>query len=109
MDDQPCEGFLKRENFSTKIIESISPEDLQPAVKMCVDSLCSTSLAVKKSAAAKLRFLAKNQFDNRALIGREPGAIQALITLLRSTDPQTQEHAITTLLNLSLFHDNKPL
>lgn len=109
VDEEPCEGFLKRESFSTEIIESISPEDLQPTVKMCVDSLSSTSLAVKKSAAAKLRFLAKNRSDNRALIGREPGAIQALITLLRSTDPQTQEHAVTALLNLSLFHDNKPL
>lgn len=108
-DNEPCEGFLERENFSTEIIESISPEDLQPTVKMCVDCLSSISLAVKRSAAAKLRLLAKNRSDNRALIGREPGAIQALITLVRSTDPQTQEHAVTALLNLSLLHENKPL
>nr|GEV39115.1 U-box domain-containing protein 4-like [Tanacetum cinerariifolium] len=108
-DNEPCVGFLERENFSTEIIESISPEDLQPTVKMCVDSLSSNSLAVKRSAAAKLRLLAKNRSDNRALIGREPGAIQALITLVKSTDPQTQEHAVTALLNLSLLHENKPL
>ncbi|GJY38011.1 U-box domain-containing protein 4 [Tanacetum coccineum] len=107
-DDEPCEGFLERESFSTEIIESISPEDLQPMVKICVDSLSSNSLAVKRSAAAKLRLLAKNRSDNRALIGREPGAIQALITLVKSTDPQTQEHAVTALLNLSLLHENKP-
>ncbi|KAI3440202.1 uncharacterized protein J3R85_003819 [Psidium guajava] len=107
-DFSPCLGFLQRENFSTEIIESISPEDLQPTVKICVDGLQSPSLAVKRSAAAKLRLLAKNRSDNRALIG-ESGAIPALIPLLRSTDPWTQEHAVTALLNLSLHEQNKVL
>lgn len=105
---EPCLGFLERENFSTEIIESISPEDLQPTVKICIDGLLSSSVAVKRSAAAKLRLLAKNRADNRALIG-ESGAISALIPLLRSSDPWTQEHATTALLNLSLFDGNKPL
>ncbi|KAJ9556256.1 hypothetical protein OSB04_010870 [Centaurea solstitialis] len=47
------------ESFSTKIVEVISPEDLQPTIKIYVDSLASTSVAVKRSAAAKLRLLAK--------------------------------------------------
>ncbi|EEF34143.1 U-box domain-containing protein 4 [Ricinus communis] len=105
---EPCLGFLQRENFSTEIMESISPEDLQPAVKICVDSLQSPSVAVKRSAAAKLRLLAKNRSDNRALIG-ESGAIPALIPLLRCSDPWTQEHAVTALLNLSLHEENKGL
>lgn len=105
---EPCLGFLQRENFSTEIIESISPEDLQPTVKMCVDGLQSPSVAVKRSAAAKLRLLAKNRADNRALIG-ESGAVPALIPLLRCTDPWTQEHAVTALLNLSLHEENKTL
>ncbi|XP_065852831.1 U-box domain-containing protein 4 [Euphorbia lathyris] len=105
---EPCLGFLQRENFSTEIIESISPEDLQPTVKICVDSLQSPSVAVKRSAAAKLRLLAKNRADNRALIG-ESGAIPALIPLLRCSDPWTQEHAVTALLNLSLHEENKGL
>ncbi|KAF2288845.1 hypothetical protein GH714_016839 [Hevea brasiliensis] len=100
--------FLQRENFSTEIIESISPEDLQPTVKICVDGLQSPSVAVKRSAAAKLRLLAKNRSDNRALIG-ESGAIPALIPLLRCSDPWTQEHAVTALLNLSLLEENKCL
>ncbi|KAF8031835.1 hypothetical protein BT93_D0908 [Corymbia citriodora subsp. variegata] len=107
-DFSPCLGFLQRENFSTEIIESISPEDLQPTVKICVVGLQSPSLAVKRSAAAKLRLLAKNRSDNRALIG-ESGAIPALMPLLRSTDPWTQEHAVTALLNLSLHEQNKVL
>ncbi|TYI23707.1 hypothetical protein ES332_A06G183400v1 [Gossypium tomentosum] len=105
---EPCHGFLQRENFSTEIIESISPEDLQPTVKICIDGLESPSVAVKRSAAAKLRLLAKNRVDNRALIG-ESGAIPALIPLLRNSDPWTQEHAVTALLNLSLYEGNKTL
>lgn len=105
---EPCLGFLQRETFSTEIIESISPEDLQPTVKMCVDSLLSPSVAVKRSAAAKLRLLAKNRADNRVLIG-ESGAVPALIPLLRCSDPWTQEHAVTALLNLSLHEVNKSL
>ncbi|XP_059309367.1 U-box domain-containing protein 4-like isoform X1 [Lycium ferocissimum] len=105
---EPCIGFLERETFSTEIIESIEPEDLQPTVKLCVDSLYSPSVAVKRSAAEKLRFLAKNRADNRALIG-ESGAISALLPLLRCSDPFTQEHSVTALLNLSLHEPNKTL
>lgn len=105
---EPCNGFLQRENFSTEIIESISPEDLQPTVKICIDGLQSPSVAIKRSAAAKLRLLAKNRSDNRELIG-ESGAVPALIPLLKCTDPWTQEHAVTALLNLSLHENNKAL
>ncbi|KAG6416447.1 hypothetical protein SASPL_123877 [Salvia splendens] len=105
-DQEPCSGFLQRETFSTEIIESISPEDLQPTVKLCVDGLRSSSIAVKRSAAAKLRLLAKNRADNRALIG-ESGAVPALIPLLNCSDAMTQEHAVTALLNLSLHDGNK--
>ncbi|CAA3019969.1 U-box domain-containing 4-like [Olea europaea subsp. europaea] len=105
---EPCPGFLQRETFSTEIVESISPEDLQPTVKLCVDGLKSSSIAVKRSAAAKLRQLAKNRVDNRAMIG-ESGAVPALISLLRSSDPWTQENAVTALLNVSLHESNKSL
>lgn len=105
---EPCAGFLQRETFSTEIVESISPEDLQPTVKLCVDGLKSASIAVKRSAAAKLRQLAKNRVDNRAMIG-ESGAVPALISLLRSSDPWTQENAVTALLNISLHESNKSL
>ncbi|KAM1447960.1 hypothetical protein FF1_006750 [Malus domestica] len=91
---EPCQG--------------ISPEDLQPTVKICVDDLQSPLLAVKQSAAAKLRLLAKNRADNHALIG-ESGAVPALIPLLRCSDPWTQEHADTALFNLSLHESNKAI
>ncbi|XP_076895072.1 U-box domain-containing protein 14-like [Bidens hawaiensis] len=95
-------------SFCTEIVESISPEDLQPTVKICIDSLSSNSVAVKRSAAAKLRLLAKNRSENRALIG-ESGAVPALLPLLRCADPWTQENAVTALLNLSLLDENKAL
>ncbi|KAG8365351.1 hypothetical protein BUALT_Bualt18G0095700 [Buddleja alternifolia] len=104
----PAEPCLERETFSTEIIECISPEDLQPTVELCIDGLKSSSIAVKRSAAAKLRLLAKNRADNRALIG-ESGAVPALIPLLRCSDAMTQEHAVTALLNLSLHESNKSL
>ncbi|KAK2967800.1 hypothetical protein RJ640_016984 [Escallonia rubra] len=105
---EPCLGFLQRDSFSTEIIESISPGNLLPTVKICIDGLQSPSVAIKRSAAAKLRLLAKNRSDNRALIG-ESGAIPALTPLLRCSDPLTQEHVVTALLNLSLHEVNKPL
>ncbi|GAB2300999.1 hypothetical protein Dimus_035036 [Dionaea muscipula] len=107
-DSEPCLGFLQRENFSTEIIDSISPEDLQPTVKICVDGLKSQSVPVRRSAAAKLRMLAKNRSDNRLLIA-ESGAVPELVALLRCGDPWTQEHAVTALLNLSLHQENKML
>ncbi|CAN4106683.1 unnamed protein product [Withania somnifera] len=91
-----------------EIVENIEPEDLEPTVKLCVSGLKSPSVAVKRSAAEKLRFLAKNRADNRALIG-ESGAIPLLLPLLRSSDPFIQEHAVTALLNLSLHEPNKAL
>ncbi|KOM47951.1 hypothetical protein LR48_Vigan07g165500 [Vigna angularis] len=93
---EPCLGFLQRESFSTEIIENISLEDLQPTVEICIDGLHSPSLAVKRSTAAKLRLLAKNRADNRALIS-ESSAVPTLVPLLRCSDPWTQEHAVTTL------------
>jgi hypothetical protein len=36
-----CLGFLQRESFSMEIIESISPEDLRPMMKICVNKLQS--------------------------------------------------------------------
>ncbi|KAB2600483.1 U-box domain-containing protein 4-like [Pyrus ussuriensis x Pyrus communis] len=84
---EPCQGFLQRENFSTKIIESISPEDLQATIKIYVDGLQSSSLVVKQSVAAKLRLLAKNQVDNHASIA----------------NPWTHEHAITAYTQVAKF------
>ncbi|OVA03827.1 Armadillo [Macleaya cordata] len=109
IDADPWFGFLQRENHhSADILESISTENLEQAVQICIEGLHSESVALKRSSAEKLRLLAKNRSENRALIG-ESSAIPALVPLLRCADPWTQEHAVTALLNLSLHEGNKTL
>ncbi|KAL5729747.1 hypothetical protein ACHQM5_002650 [Ranunculus cassubicifolius] len=80
--------------------------DQEPWLGFLQKGLQSPSTDIKRSAAAKLRFLAKNRSENRAVIG-ESGAVAALISLLRCSDPWTQEHAVTALFNLSLHEENK--
>lgn len=63
---------------------------------------------VKKQVAHELRLLAKCGVESRKCIG-ETGGIPLLVPLLSSSDPKTQEHAVTALLNLSIFEENKKL
>ncbi|WOK92401.1 hypothetical protein Cni_G01092 [Canna indica] len=91
---------------SSDILESASVESIEPAVKACVEGLEASSPEVKRAAASGIRLLAKHRSDFRALI-EASGAIPALVPLLKSTDPATQESAVTALLNLSLDETNK--
>ncbi|KAI3975883.1 hypothetical protein MKX01_017562 [Papaver californicum] len=99
-------GFLNREELSSEIYEC--EENLEKSVLGYVVQLKSSSLSVQRSAAANIRLLAKNSSENRAIIG-ESGAIPVLISLLKCSDPWTQEHSVTALLNLSLHEENKIL
>ncbi|KAL7253444.1 hypothetical protein ACSBR1_007890 [Camellia fascicularis] len=82
------------------------------AVKMTaeflVGKLATGSLDIQRQAAYELRLLAKTGMDNRRIIA-EAGAIPFLVTLLGSPDPRIQENAVTSLLNLSIFDNNKIL
>ncbi|KAL5709988.1 U-box domain-containing protein 14 [Ranunculus cassubicifolius] len=60
----------------------------------------------QRAAAGELRLLAKRNGDNRICIA-EAGAIPLLVKLLASSDPRTQEHSVTALLNLSINETNK--
>ncbi|KAE8696714.1 myrcene synthase [Hibiscus syriacus] len=90
---EPCHGFLLRENFSSEIIESISPEGLQLTIKICVDGLQSSSIAVKRSTAAKLRLLAKNRVDN--------------LYVLKTGTETSKKNAACALLRIALIEENK--
>ncbi|RWW28487.1 hypothetical protein GW17_00007048 [Ensete ventricosum] len=68
--------------------------------------LSSQNLEDQRSAAGELRLLAKRNADNRVCIA-EAGAIPLLVSLLITHDIRTQEHAVTALLNLSIFEENK--
>ncbi|GMP69467.1 hypothetical protein CsSME_00028721 [Camellia sinensis var. sinensis] len=98
---------------SEKTIDHISTtKTANDAVKMTaeflVGKLATGSLDIQRQAAYELRLLAKTGMDNRRLIA-EAGAIPFLVTLLGSHDPRIQENAVTALLNLSIFDNNKTL
>ncbi|CAD5183640.1 unnamed protein product [Musa acuminata subsp. malaccensis] len=91
---------------SSEALESASLESVKPAVRACVEGMGSSSPETQLAAAAGIRLLAKHRSDFRALIGAS-GAIPALVPLLKSTDPATQESAVTAMLNISLEEANK--
>lgn len=77
-----------------------------PAIHVLLQKLVDGNPEMQRAAAGELRLLAKRNADNRVCIA-EAGAIPRLVELLSSTDPRTQEHAVTALLNLSINEANK--
>lgn len=77
-------------------------------VKKLIEDLKSQSNEVQTTAAEELRLLAKHNMENRVIIG-QCGAIAPLLPLLYSEMKQTQEHAVTALLNLSINENNKAM
>ncbi|CBI37127.3 unnamed protein product, partial [Vitis vinifera] len=75
-------------------------------VEKLVEDLKSQSNELQTVAASELRLLAKHNMENRIIIGR-CGAIAPLVLLLYSEVKQTQENAVTALLNLSINDANK--
>ncbi|KDP44728.1 hypothetical protein JCGZ_01228 [Jatropha curcas] len=103
-----------KKKLSEKAIDHISAtKAASDAVKMTaeflVGKLAMGSLEIQRQAAYELRWLlAKTGMDNRRIIA-EAGAIPFLVTLLSSSDPRIQENAVTALLNLSIYDNNKTL
>ncbi|XP_027925561.1 U-box domain-containing protein 13-like isoform X1 [Vigna unguiculata] len=71
-----------------------------------VSKLSSRGIEDQRSAVGEVRLLAKQNSQNRMLIA-EAGAIPRLVDLLYTSDAVIQEHAVTALLNLSIYADNK--
>lgn len=76
--------------------------------KILVEQLSCGSDGAKIIAAHELRLLAKIRKESRACIA-QLGAIPLLQRLLLSPNPAAQENAVTAILNLSLYEDNKSL
>lgn len=105
------DGNSMKRNSRENAIDHISAvKAAMDAVKMTVEflvgKLATGSLEIQRQAAYELRLLAKTGMDNRRLIA-EAGAIPFLVTLLSSHDSRIQENAVTALLNLSIFDNNK--
>ncbi|XP_014494078.1 U-box domain-containing protein 13 [Vigna radiata var. radiata] len=98
----------KRPSSSSQPSKSASA--YSPAERSKIDGLLqkltSGSPEDQRSAAGEIRLLAKRNADNRVAIA-EAGAIPLLVGLLSVPDSRTQEHAVTALLNLSIYENNK--
>ncbi|KAG5532215.1 hypothetical protein RHGRI_026741 [Rhododendron griersonianum] len=79
-----------------------------PAIEAIVRKLSSRSIEEQRAAVAEIRSLSKRSTDNRILIA-EAGSIPLLVNLLTAEDGLTQENAVTSILNLSIYENNKGL
>lgn len=73
-----------------------------------VGKLATASREMQCRAAYEIRLLAKSSMNNRKIIA-EAGAIPFLVNFLSSQEPIMQENAVTALLNLSIYSNNKVL
>nr|XP_043636984.1 U-box domain-containing protein 3 [Erigeron canadensis] len=103
MDEMVNDGGNRNYPRTVSLPPDSSPNDLTTFshVKQLVNDLKSPSNETQTKSAEELRFLAKNNMENRILIGQS-GAIRPLLSLLHSNVKLTQEHAVTALLNLSI-------
>ncbi|KAE9597283.1 putative aminoacyltransferase, E1 ubiquitin-activating enzyme [Lupinus albus] len=78
------------------------------AIEALVRKLSSRSIEERRAAVAVIRSLSKRSTDKRILIA-EAGAIPVLVNLLTSEDVLMQDNAVTSILNLSIYENNKGL
>ncbi|KAH7284307.1 hypothetical protein KP509_34G048100 [Ceratopteris richardii] len=85
-----------------------SLEATKLTVEFLLRQLPSATEKSQRHIAGELRLLAKCGSDNRKVIA-DAGAVPLLIPLLSVPDVRTQEHAVTAILNLSIFPPNKEI
>ncbi|KAG8498677.1 hypothetical protein CXB51_005066 [Gossypium anomalum] len=95
-------GRLKTSNGS---FDNVS-DDIA-AIQALVCKLSSWCLEEHRVVVAEIRSLSERSTDNRILTA-DAGAIPVLVNLLTTDDVSLQEHAVTSILNLSIF-ENKSL
>lgn len=83
-----------------------SLEATKLTVEFLLRQLPSAAADTQRHIAGELRLLAKCGSDNRKVIA-DAGAVPLLIPLLSASDARTQEHAVTAILNLSIFPPNR--
>ncbi|CAI9275986.1 unnamed protein product [Lactuca saligna] len=81
---------------------------LDVSIESIIQSLSSQSIEERRAALSKIRCLSKRITENRMIIA-ESGGIPILVGLLTSEDVTTQEHAVTSILNLSIYDNNRGL
>ncbi|KAL4561501.1 hypothetical protein LXL04_033668 [Taraxacum kok-saghyz] len=97
--------YYKKEPHKT-YKHSPSTPPTHSMIETSLRKLCSVSPEDQRDAAAEIRLLSKRNDDNRVAIAKA-GVIPLISQLLTSPDSRTQEHAVTAILNLLIFEDNK--
>ncbi|XP_052196260.1 U-box domain-containing protein 4-like [Diospyros lotus] len=103
---RPSDRFVPRMVSSHAIETRADLSGVETQARQLVEDLKSNSLEAQKRATSELRFLARNNMENRIVIAN-CGAISLLVNLLSSADSNIQENAVTALLNLSINDNNK--
>lgn len=103
---RPSDRLIPRVVSSSAVEIRPDLSAIQSQVEKLVEELKGTSLDAQREATSEIRLLAKHNMDNRIVIA-DCGAITLLVDLLHSADIETQENAVTALLNLSLNDNNK--
>lgn len=75
-------------------------------LRILVHKLSGNCKTQQRDASRELRVLSRKKPSHRIFLGN-PKTLAALIFLLGSPDQETQEHAVTILLNLSIHEQNK--
>ncbi|MED6222109.1 U-box domain-containing protein 13 [Stylosanthes scabra] len=89
----------------SKSVSAYAPAE-RSKIQTLLQRLTSGNPEDQRTAAGEIRLLAKRNADNRVAIA-EAGAIPLLVGLLSVPDSRTQENAVTALLNLSIYENNK--
>ncbi|KAG9135850.1 hypothetical protein Leryth_002558 [Lithospermum erythrorhizon] len=103
---KPSKRFVPRIVTYSDTETTSDLSELETQVNKLIEELKSPSLDSQRKACAELRLLARHSTENRIVIAN-CGAISPLVNLLRSTDKEIQEIAVTALLNLSINDNNK--
>ncbi|XP_023640221.1 U-box domain-containing protein 12 isoform X1 [Capsella rubella] len=94
-------------NSKASSSSSSTPADEHNQIEELLIKLTSQNPEDQRSAAGEIRLLAKQNNRNRVAIAAS-GAIPLLVNLLTiSNDSRIQEHAVTSILNLSICQENK--
>ncbi|KAG4208301.1 hypothetical protein ERO13_A03G122500v2 [Gossypium hirsutum] len=96
-------GRLKNSNGSFDDVR-----DDMAAIQALVCKLSSWCIEEHRVVMAEIRSLSKRSTDNRILTA-DAGAIPVLVNLLTTDDVSLQEHAVTSILNLSIFENKSPM
>ncbi|KAL4585749.1 hypothetical protein LXL04_010374 [Taraxacum kok-saghyz] len=104
----PENSDLAADSFPAAPATRAALEANKATIQLLIQELRHGTVSGKGMAAREIRYLAKTGRENRAFIAKS-GAIPHLKSLLFSQSVVAQENAVTAMLNLSIYDNNKSL